>query len=575
MLSTLPLLIGKKPRPARVRTDEVLPTHFLDDTPGNRSFVLVWTLRFNDVLDANRLHSSLTRLLEMEGWRKLGGRLRTNSKGKLVIHVPEKFTKDRPAVGYSHVSFNSSIGAHPLASQLPKVTEGPSIQIGSDKFSSLGMRKGAPSKLDDFLYSDESLLALHIVSFQDATLVTISWSHAISDGMGLRTLVGSWCQVLAGNEDEVPDFVGARKDPLEQAIDNPETLGRQRWVHQDTILVGFAFLVFAIRFLWEMIFGPKTEIKTLFIPRKTITKLRQNAIADLDSPGPSSTDEKDVISHNHNFISKPFISEGDVLTAWMTRCMALTKPPKSNRGVTVINMFELRGRVPSVFDPARAYVANLMAPTWTLLSIRAITEMPVGHLASCMRKSIVEQTTEAQALAQIRAQKEELGKTGRLPIPGKAGCWLMTFSNWKKMDFFNAVDFSPAVITTGDNSVTRANKPGTPDYFHCIPLIQNMPARDTLSIMGRDAYGNYWGVGMLNAATWRQVEEDLGRLSQCLPNSQADYPWIMQRRCPSPEGIPTTLDKPSYKSGSTTGANRLISGLEDIRPADSRPTRRA
>lgn len=78
MLSTFPLLNGKRPRPAKVYTDEVLPTHFLDDTPGNRSFVLVWTLRFNDVLDPEMLHSSLTRLLEMEGWRKLGGRLRTD-----------------------------------------------------------------------------------------------------------------------------------------------------------------------------------------------------------------------------------------------------------------------------------------------------------------------------------------------------------------------------------------------------------------------------------------------------------------------------------------------------------------
>lgn len=78
MLSTLPLLFGGRPRPARVPTDEVLPTHFLDDTPGNRSFVLVWTLRFNDVLDPDMLHSSLTRLLEMKGWRKMGGRLRLN-----------------------------------------------------------------------------------------------------------------------------------------------------------------------------------------------------------------------------------------------------------------------------------------------------------------------------------------------------------------------------------------------------------------------------------------------------------------------------------------------------------------
>jgi hypothetical protein len=78
MLSTLHLLTGKRERPPKVPTDEVLPTHFLDDTAGNRSFLLVWSLRFNDVLDPDMLHSSLAKLLEMEGWRKLGGRLRLN-----------------------------------------------------------------------------------------------------------------------------------------------------------------------------------------------------------------------------------------------------------------------------------------------------------------------------------------------------------------------------------------------------------------------------------------------------------------------------------------------------------------
>lgn len=373
------------------------------------------------------------------------------------------------------------------------------------------MRKGSPTKLDDYLYSDEPLLALHIVSFSDATLVTISWSHAVSDGMGLRTLVGSWCQVLAGNEHKVPEFAGTREDPLDRAMAAPETLGRQRWLLQDAILTGFTFVLFAIRFLWEIFLGPKTEIKTLFLPRETVTRLRENAMADLDREETGSMNKEDNL--NHGFITKPFISEGDVLTAWMTRCIAATKSSKSNRGVTVINMFELRGRLPSYLNPAKAFVANLMAPTWTLLSVRTIAETSVGRLAARMRETIVEQTTEAQALAQLRVQKEELSSSGRLPIPGEAGCWLITFSNWTKMDFFNAVDFSPAVVGTGDSSVTRANRLGTPDYFHCIPFIQTIPARDTLSIMGKDARGNYWAVGMLNSATWRKVEEELETLS--------------------------------------------------------------
>lgn len=71
--------------PQRVPTDEVLPMHHFDDTPINASIILAWTLRFNDVLDADKLHQGLARLLEIGDWRKLGGRIR---KGVLRSSYP-------------------------------------------------------------------------------------------------------------------------------------------------------------------------------------------------------------------------------------------------------------------------------------------------------------------------------------------------------------------------------------------------------------------------------------------------------------------------------------------------------
>lgn len=56
--------------------DVVYPVHTLDDTKTLRNIVVAWTLRFDDVLDADKLHSSLLQLLEIGDWRKLGGRLR-------------------------------------------------------------------------------------------------------------------------------------------------------------------------------------------------------------------------------------------------------------------------------------------------------------------------------------------------------------------------------------------------------------------------------------------------------------------------------------------------------------------
>lgn len=62
--------------PPPVESDDVYPVHMLDDTKTLRDIVVTWTLRFNDVLDADNLYASLSRLLEIGDWRKVGGRLR-------------------------------------------------------------------------------------------------------------------------------------------------------------------------------------------------------------------------------------------------------------------------------------------------------------------------------------------------------------------------------------------------------------------------------------------------------------------------------------------------------------------
>ena len=65
-----------KSPPPPIDSDDIYPVHMLDDTKTLRGIVVTWTLRFNDVLDANKLHTSLSSLLEIGDWRKLGGRLR-------------------------------------------------------------------------------------------------------------------------------------------------------------------------------------------------------------------------------------------------------------------------------------------------------------------------------------------------------------------------------------------------------------------------------------------------------------------------------------------------------------------
>lgn len=56
---------------------DIYPVHLMDGAKVNHK-VMGWTMRFNDVLDADILHNSIMTLLDIGDWRKLAGRLKRN-----------------------------------------------------------------------------------------------------------------------------------------------------------------------------------------------------------------------------------------------------------------------------------------------------------------------------------------------------------------------------------------------------------------------------------------------------------------------------------------------------------------
>lgn len=66
-----------------VETDEIYPLYFLDNLASGRDHILSETLRFNQVLDAAKLHDGLSKLIQHGYWRKLGGRLRMRVRIRL------------------------------------------------------------------------------------------------------------------------------------------------------------------------------------------------------------------------------------------------------------------------------------------------------------------------------------------------------------------------------------------------------------------------------------------------------------------------------------------------------------
>ena len=76
----------RRTTPARVPTDTVVGLKFLDDSLINRHFVMNTLYIFDDVFDTDKLRCSLERLVEREGFRKLGARLRKNVRYHPSLH---------------------------------------------------------------------------------------------------------------------------------------------------------------------------------------------------------------------------------------------------------------------------------------------------------------------------------------------------------------------------------------------------------------------------------------------------------------------------------------------------------
>lgn len=100
------------------------------------------------------------------------------------------FDDKRVPFAFDRELLGTSIDSHPLASRLPTASSSNKPQIlglGED-FVQLIWRPGDPKTLEDYIFSDRPMLGARIISFIDATLLTISWSHILIDGSELSLI---------------------------------------------------------------------------------------------------------------------------------------------------------------------------------------------------------------------------------------------------------------------------------------------------------------------------------------------------------------------------------------------------
>ncbi|KAH7129549.1 hypothetical protein B0J13DRAFT_509917 [Dactylonectria estremocensis] len=469
-----------------VETDDVFPLHFLDNLHTGRVIVLSETLRFDQVLDAEKLCEGLAKLLQQGDWRKLGGRLRSRPDGYIEVHVPKEFTEQRPPAHFSTEVFNISIAEHDLGSQLPKATGGPSIQPGPTSFGHFNTRPDGPLTLQDYICSDRPILSLQVTSFTDATIVTVVWPHAVTGALGFKEILSAWSRALR-DESSIPPLLGARKDILDRA--GTESDAHAPYSLASNEIKGWGFVKFVSRMLWNVFWRPTVDSRALCLPRHFMSQLRMKSLKELE----------DI----HGADNVPFLSEGDVLTAWAARFVA------RNRGRTcpglIFNPLDITSRLELDWKTEGVYVQNLVGAMYTTVDADVLLNKSLGELAHAIRLSIQQQATDEQIRAQLRIFRS-LGHEKSEPLYGDSDSQLIAFSNWTKFDLFNAVDFSPAVSKA--SSPIRSGVPlGKPTYMHCASLGENRFQRNCFAITGKDLDGNYWISAFLYPEDWEGLND--------------------------------------------------------------------
>ncbi|KAL6914752.1 hypothetical protein FSST1_012512 [Fusarium sambucinum] len=483
--------------------DDIYPATLLDDTKAQRDMILHWTFHFNDVLDAEKLRNSLATLLEIGDWRKLGGRYRINLQGKAEFHVPKTFTKERPSFQYSQRDFDMNIEDHPIGRKFPQAGENPSLHPGGYEFKELATAPDNPVNGWDLLVGDKPQMALNIVSFQNATLVTLVFSHMLMDAGGLQALLQNWSLVLAGRKSEVSPVFGARKDVTHDIAEGRMEDPSEGFVQEELEIApkrikGFKMFVFVVRFLWELLWYGKPESRTIFLPKTAVSRLRQEALEDL------------TIAEVFNGNEKPFISEGDVLSAWTAKMVASSDPRQLP--VSILNAVNLRYRFNSMKHAKGVYLQNLALCEFTFVS-PTMVRGPLGPIALANRKHLTQQTTKPQIRAYLKGAIAESQNALDAILFGESNMLLIIITNWTKAELTQAADFSTAVLRAGDESEERKNAKGQMTQVSVAPAKESFMSKNVMMIKGKDHGGNYWLDGCFLPKAWVKFEGEITRLS--------------------------------------------------------------
>lgn len=397
---------------------------------------------------------------------------------------------------FTHEHHSSSVQDHPLDDTLPRSQEGPTIIDSPEQLDDILAGPKAPRGLDDWLLTDTPALVVHVISFTDATFITLTYSHSLVDGVGKREIVTNWCKVLAGRLDDVAPLANWDEEPMD-SICRPLDAGEERHIHQDKQLKGWRKWYWVFRFIYERITNRNNyRQRNLFIPASTMARIRQSIEGEqMNEKGGDDAQPG------------PYLSDNQLLTTWLVR-MACLPLKDTNRPLGITSAVDLRG-FPQLggVRPGTVYLQNLLAYTWINTTPAALLRTPLAAAATLMRADLKPQLTLPQVRAAAVLTYSGIKRSGTVDFffTGKDTS-IVSVSSLAKAKYWETIDFSPAVVQVGEGG--RKGLAGRPVWQSSTPRSRLKPSC-LIVIQGKDLQGNWFAQMVLSQRAWDMVEREL------------------------------------------------------------------
>ncbi|KAF2996350.1 hypothetical protein E8E14_000344 [Neopestalotiopsis sp. 37M] len=452
------------------------------------------SLVFDDILDPEKLRQALEELVKRPGWERLGGRLKKNASGKIEWHIPAEFTAERPAITFAHVDHGVPAGSHPAASRIPQPSSKPTVVGDPDELAELAWGSDyKPGGISDYLASDRPVVGLRVNSFTDKTIVTLQWQHVAFDALGMQYVVEAWCSLIWDKKSGVLTPCSPESDPFDPLARGTEPTPEQHILHDRRAGLG-GMLKWGLGYGVDMVLRAK-ENRIVCIPESYWRPQLEKALEELRADATANGED----------VAKVFLTENDVLTAWILRCTVRQMATNPSRLVAASIAMSLRKAFEGHLIPAATespYVGNAFGWANVLVNAGDVVSQPLSWLARQIRTAINQQGTRAQHAAYYNMVRTSA--TG-LPIVifGDGGMAQIGFSNWSKAGLFN-LDFAPARKGSSNSKL-----PCMPSYVQ----ENHGPVKpaDGFFVLGKDEKGNYWTSAYKVKGSWAKFQEQLDR----------------------------------------------------------------